>query len=113
MNLPVASHEAVVTKSIETKFSTCDRMVRGDLLAKLDPVARYLWKTHHGSHISLRIPHASEAGIQGLYSSLLAVYDSVVTLAFAFVTLTPNCFAFAMISTLFLDDTECAILLST
>lgn len=32
-------------------------------------------------------------------------YDSVVTLAFAFVTLTPSCFAFATMSTLFLDET--------
>lgn len=37
-------------------------------------------------------------------------YDSVVTLAFGFVTFTPNCFAFAMISTRFLDDTACPIL---
>ena len=73
-------------------------------------MASLLWKTQHRSHIPRSIPHVPKAVIQGLYSSLLAVYDSVVTLAFAFVTLTPNCFAFAMISTLFLDDTECAIL---
>ena len=39
------------------------------------------------------------------------IYDSVVTLAFAFVTLTPNIFAFAIMSTLFLDETACDILL--
>ncbi len=38
------------------------------------------------------------------------LHDSVVTLAFAFVTFTPNCFALATISTLFLDETECDIL---
>ena len=38
------------------------------------------------------------------------VYDSVVTLALAFVTLTPSCFAFATISTLFFDETACEIL---
>ena len=37
-------------------------------------------------------------------------YDSVVTLAFGFVTFTPNCFAFATISTRFREDTACAIL---
>ena len=47
--------------------------------------------------------------IQWLFP-LKATYDSVVTLAFAFVTLTPNCLAFATISTLFLDDTACEIL---
>ena len=44
------------------------------------------------------------------YQSFPPIHDSVVTLAFAFVTLTPNCFALAMISTLFLDETACAIL---
>ena len=39
------------------------------------------------------------------------IHDSVVTLAFAFVTLTPNIFAFAIMSTLFLDETACEILL--
>lgn len=38
-------------------------------------------------------------------------HDSVVTFALAFVTLTPNCFAFARISTRFRDDTACEILL--
>jgi len=38
------------------------------------------------------------------------IYDSVVSLAFAFVTLTPNVFAFAMISTRFRAETACAIL---
>ena len=37
-------------------------------------------------------------------------HDSVVTFAFAFVTFTPNCFAFAMISTRFRDETLWAIL---
>lgn len=37
-------------------------------------------------------------------------YASVVTLAFGFVTLTPNCFALEMISILFLDETACPIL---
>ena len=41
----------------------------------------------------------------------IKLYDSVVTLALAFVTFTPSCFAFAIISTLFLDETECEILL--
>jgi hypothetical protein len=36
-------------------------------------------------------------------------HDSVVTLALPFVTLTPSAFAFAKISTRFLDDTACAI----
>ena len=40
----------------------------------------------------------------------LSHYDSVVTRAFAFVTLTPNCFARAMISILFLDETAWLIL---
>ena len=38
-------------------------------------------------------------------------YDSTVTLAFGFVTFTPNAFALAMISILFLEDTACDILL--
>lgn len=38
-------------------------------------------------------------------------YASVVTLALAFVTLTPNCFALARISILFLDETAWEILL--
>lgn len=38
------------------------------------------------------------------------IYDSVVTLAFALVTLTPSCLALARISTLFLADTEWEIL---
>lgn len=38
------------------------------------------------------------------------LYTSVVTLAFALVTLTPSCFARATISILFLDETACAIL---
>src|SRR4051812_4006450 len=38
----------------------------------------------------------------------LHIYDSVVTLALAFVTLTPSDFAFAMISTRFLAETACA-----
>lgn len=38
------------------------------------------------------------------------VYDSVVNLALPLVTLTPNCFARATISILFLDETACAIL---
>ena len=42
--------------------------------------------------------------------TLHLVYDSVVTLAFAFVTFTPSCFAFATISTLFFDETACEIL---
>lgn len=41
----------------------------------------------------------------------ISAQDSVVTLAFAFVTLTPSCFAFATISTLFRDETECEILM--
>ena len=55
------------------------------------------------------------------FKSLVAYYEScrycleppqasVVTLALAFVTLTPNCFAFATMSTLFLDETACEIL---
>lgn len=44
------------------------------------------------------------------HDTLRLVYDSVVTLAFAFVTFTPNCFAFATISTLFFDETACEIL---
>lgn len=39
-----------------------------------------------------------------------SLQDSVVTLAFAFVTFTPSCFALATISTLFFDDTAWAIL---
>lgn len=38
-------------------------------------------------------------------------HASVVTLALAFVTLTPNCFALARISILFLDETAWEILL--
>ena len=37
-------------------------------------------------------------------------HASVVTLALAFVTLTPNCFAFDTMSTLFLDETAWDIL---
>lgn len=37
-------------------------------------------------------------------------YTSVVTFALGLVTLTPNCFARAMISILFLDETLWAIL---
>jgi len=37
-------------------------------------------------------------------------HDSVVTLAFAFVTFTPSCFARAMISSRFRAETACAIL---
>jgi len=37
------------------------------------------------------------------------IYTSTVTFAFAFVTLTPNCFALARISTLFLAETACEI----
>jgi len=39
-----------------------------------------------------------------------AVYDSVLTLALPFVTLTPNCFARVMISMRFLAETAWAIL---
>ena len=39
-----------------------------------------------------------------------SVYASTVSLPFGFVTFTPNCLARAIISTRFLDDTECAIL---
>jgi hypothetical protein len=38
------------------------------------------------------------------------IYDSVVTLAFAFVTLTPKALALATISNLLRADTACAIL---
>jgi hypothetical protein len=46
------------------------------------------------------------------FESLFAppLYTSVVTFALEFVTLTPNCFARAMMSILFLDETLCAIL---
>jgi len=37
--------------------------------------------------------------------AMLSVYDSVVTFAFGFVTFTPSCFALAIISILFRDDT--------
>lgn len=40
-----------------------------------------------------------------------SIYDSVVSLALPFVTLTPNCFALATISILFLDETALAILI--
>ena len=44
-----------------------------------------------------------------IYTSLHP-HDSVVSLALPFVTLTPSCFALDTISTLFLDETACAIL---
>ena len=43
-------------------------------------------------------------------SSLYLPHDSVMTRPFGFVTFTPNCFALAMISTRFFDDTAWAIL---
>lgn len=51
-------------------------------------------------------------GLHDRNLDLYPIYDSVVTLAFAFVTFTPSCFAFATISTLFLDDTACEILVA-
>lgn len=54
-------------------------------------------------------PPFSSLHPQPRQSSLL-LYDSVVTFAFPFVTLTPNCLAFAKISTRFREETACEIL---
>jgi hypothetical protein len=60
------------------------------------------------------VNHCKYARIGRVLHSILILtivphHDSVVTLALPFVTLTPSAFAFARISTRFLDDTACAI----
>jgi hypothetical protein len=45
-----------------------------------------------------------------VHNDTILAYDSVVTLAFAFVTLTPNCFALETISIRLRAETACAIL---
>ena len=80
-------------KLLEKSLGTMAGSIGGQFSIKLALVAR---KTDSNSRL--------------LYNTLQNPHVSTVTLAFAFVTLTPNIFAFARISTLFFDDTECDIL---
>lgn len=57
-------------------------------------------------HVRNRLSCISRLHTPGVWT----LYDSVVTLAFALVTLTPSCFARATISIRFLEETPCAIL---
>ena len=54
--------------------------------------------------------HAVYAELQVCISTSTIPQDSTVTLALGFVTFTPNAFALATMSILFLDDTACDIL---